>query len=203
MDCSAGAPAHWLLNVLVMKTGSLVLWAGLTVGLATFSAGCIPGGCDAAGNGYRAPVTFTPSSTEAFRTPATCGVMNPAFTPQDTFSLELTGDTSGPAPYTTITVAFVATAQQQQAVPLVVSQSSPATYIAESQDGTIRFSFQVGANTDEIDSTPVDAVIVTLNAMPTANGQPLAAEIQIEFEDGAQLDQTYSAAVQTELSPCQ
>jgi len=185
-----------------MKTGHWVLLAGLTAA-ASLSIGCIPiGGCDAANNGYRSPLSFTPSSTEAFRTPATCGVMNPPYTSQDTFSLELTGDTSGPAPYTTITVAFSATAVQSQAVPLVVSQSSPTTYIAESQDGSIRFSFQVGSNAAEIDSSALDAVIVTLTAMPTADGQLLGAELELDFDDGHELDQTYGGPVQTEYSAC-
>jgi hypothetical protein len=184
-----------LLNATVMKTGTILLLALGLAASASLSIGCI-GGCDAAGNGYRAPLQFTPSTTLAFRTPSTCGAVDPAFTPQDSFSLELTGEE------TTIEVDLAGNVITDQPVALVVNQTSASNVTAQSQDGSIHFSFQTGSQPSGIDATALDSVVVTASPLPNANGAPVAVEIQLTFDDGHVLDQTYSAGVQTTFVSC-
>jgi hypothetical protein len=168
-----------------MKTASLVL---LLAGVcSTASVGCIGFGCDAPNNGYRAPLNLAPASTLAFRTPATCGI-SPAYGPGDVFSLELSGDTN-------ITVDVGPSAPIGEQVPLVVA--SDAT--AGSQAGGIKFSMTSGAS---LDPTALDSVVVTVTSLPTADGQPLAAELRLVFDDGRELDQTFTANVQSTWVSC-
>jgi hypothetical protein len=94
---------------------------------------------------------------------------------------------------------------QGQSIPLVVSAAAGSTtsFTAQAQDGSVHFSFELGSSAAaSMDTTAVDAVIVTVTALPTADGQPLAAELHISFDDGRVLDQTYSAPVQTTYVQC-
>jgi hypothetical protein len=184
-----------------MKTLTLVALAVATASLASLTTGClIGGGCETADNSYRTPVTFDASTTLAFRTPSTCGVMNPAYTASDTFALELTGDRTVAVP-TTLTVDVTATVAVNQAVPLNVTATGNAA-TGTSDDGTIQFSFSAGSDAAALDATPLDSVMVTVTALPDADGQPLAAELHLTFQDGRALDQTYMAPVQSAFVQC-
>jgi len=185
-----------------MKTlGSWVALASVVVVNLSLIAGC---GCDSGNNSVRTPLAFTPSSVHALRTPAQCGSATAPYASDDTFTLSLTGDTTGAAPYTTIAVRLPASVALNQAEPLNVSQdSSGSTVTASSNDGSIQFTFTLGSNASEIDSTPLDSVIVTPTSIPTTDGAILGAELRLGFEDGRVLDQVYSSPVQSILVACQ
>ena len=183
-----------------MKTltsfAALAALAGINV---LFTTGC---GCDPGNNSQRAAIEFSPSSVQATRAPATCGVVDPAFSTSDTFTLALTGETDVAPPYTSITLRLTSVASVNQ-VPLTVSQgSSPNVTSAASNDGTIQFSFMTGSNAAELDANPLDSVIITVTSLPTADGQPLSAELHLTFEDGRVLDQVYSAPLESIVVPC-
>ena len=179
--------------------GSFVAFAS-AVSVSVSLAGC---GCDPGNNSVRAPIDFSPSSIHALRTPAQCGVTNPSYAPSDVFALNLTGETDVAPPYTTLAVKIDASVSQNEAVPLTVSQDpSTGAVTASSNDGTLQFSFSVGTNTSELDASPLDSVVVTITSLPTADGQPLGAELHLTFEDGRVLDQVYSAPVQTIFVSC-
>ncbi len=182
-----------------MRSLPLAGFLAFVVSATAFAAGC---GCDPGNNGYRAPLGFQPSSVEAFRTPARCGAANPDAAPGDVLSLELVGATDVAPPYTAMDLDVTRSAPQGQAVPLVVSQTSQGTVTAKSTDGSIQFTFTVGSNAGEIDSAALASVVVTLDTIPTADGEPLAAELHLRFDDGSVLDQSYSAPVHTPLFRC-
>lgn len=170
-----------------MKTASfLVLLVGASLS-ASLSVGCLGFGCDAPNNGYRAPLELKPASTLAFRTPAACGAIDPAFSPADSFSLELTGDTP-------IVVDVAPGVAVGQSVPLVVEGGK-----AHSQDGTIQFEIGGAA---ALDASPLDSVVVTIEALPAADGQLLSVELHLGFDDGSALDDAYAAPVQTTFVSC-
>lgn len=177
--------------------GTLALLACATASLTT---GCLLGlGCDGANNSYRTPVTFNPSTIQAFRTPSTCGVNDPAYTSTDTFSLELTGETSTPIP-STITVDFTPAAVTEP-VPLNVTATASGASGA-SNDGSVHFSYSIGSDAAELDANPLDAVVVTVVSLPGADGEPLSAELHLTFQDGRELDQVYTASVKSVFVPC-
>lgn len=169
-------------------------------------AACVEGlgGCEPATNGDRAAIVFTPSLVEATRTPATCSVTEPAFSSKDRFTLEVTGETSIAPPYSTLTMLLAAAAPSGEAVPLTVDAqgSAASTWTASSADRSVSFSLTVGSDPTEIDATGVSSVVVTVDAMPTADGQPVSAEVQVYFVDGRELDQTYSASLRTAVVLC-
>jgi hypothetical protein len=166
---------------------------------AFFAVGC---GCDPGNNSQRAPIDFEPSSVHALRTPATCG-NNPSFSSSDTFALDLTGETDVAPPYTTLSLDVPASVVVNQAIPLVVSQDSMGdTATASSNDGSVTFTFGVGSNALELDSAPLDSVVVTIVSLPAADGQSFSAELRLTFEDGRVLDQVYSAPLQSVIVTC-
>jgi hypothetical protein len=179
--------------------------AALVAGAASATA-CVGGlgGCDPATNGDRAAIVFTPSLVEATRTPATCSVTEPAFSSKDRFTLEVTGVTSIAPPHSTLTLLLTAAAPSGEALPLTVDAqgSAASTWTAGSADGSVNFSLTVGSDPTELDATGVSSVVVTVDAMPTADGQPLSAEVQVYFVDGRELDQTYSASLRTAVVLC-
>lgn len=163
-------------------------------------AGC---GCEAPGNSQRAPVAFTPSSVQASRSPSICGVQDPGFTPSDAFTLTLTGETDVAPPYTTLTLDFTAMVTLNEAVPLTVSQGAATNVTnATSNDGIVQFSYTSGSNASELDANPLASVVVTVTSLPSADTQPLSAELHLTFEDGRALDQVYSAPLQSILVSC-
>ncbi len=182
-----------------MKTlgslGSLILVACVT---ASFAVGC---GCDPGNNSVRAPVAFTPSSVDAVRTPATCNAVSGTFGASDTLSLQLLGETDIAPPYTLVKVDVSGAVASNQPIPLNVSATDSST-TASSNDGSIHFSLSTGSNPGELDANPVTSVIVTVTSLPTADGQPLGAELYVMFADGRVLDQVYNAPVQSVVAAC-
>ncbi len=180
--------------------GSLASLLALACVSTAFIAGC---GCDPGNNSQRAPVAFTPSTVQASRTPSLCGVNDPGFTPGDSFSLALTGETDVAPPYTSITLDFTAMVTLNEAVPLTVSAGSAANVTnAASNDGLVQFSFTTGSNASELDANPLASVVVTVTSLPSADTQPLSAELHLTFEDGRALDQVYSAPLQSTFVSC-
>lgn len=174
-----------------MKTLGAV---ALLVSASAFVAGC---GCDPGNNSVRAPVDFTPSSVAATRTPATCGVVNPTFSASDTFTLDLKSDAG-----TEVSLSVAANAEANIELPLLVGVVGESATKAASTDGAITFSFTGGSDATSIDGSPLDSVVVTLDALPTADGQSLGAELRLTFEDGRVLDQAYSAPLSTVSYAC-
>ncbi len=167
--------------------------------LASFSlslgTGCI-GGCDPVGSQQQAPIELHPSSVEAIRTPETCGAASPPFTDNDSFLLEVTGETNVPPPYNTLTLVVTRTVPLNQAFPLDVLAPG-ATQTAALDDPSITFTYSMGSTPAEIDESQPDAVVVTVTAMPTADGEPLSATLQLFFEDGSELDQSFTALLES------
>jgi hypothetical protein len=159
---------------------------GLALLASTFVAGC---GCDPGNNAQRAPVVFQPSSTDATR--SSCG----------TITLKLLGETDIAPPYTLIQVDVGASATVGQEIPLWVD--TPASNVsAQSSDGVVRFSYQTGSNAYELDANPLSSVVVTVDALPSADGTPVKIGLRMTFEDGRVLDDVYSAPVQSTQAPC-
>jgi hypothetical protein len=158
-----------------MVLGAMVLGASFVL------TGCL--GCDPGNNSQRAPVTFTPSSTDATHA---CS----------TYTLKLLGDTSAAPPYTLIEIDIADTVAVGQDVPLWVNDSASG---ARSSDNKIAFSLQAGSN---LDATPLASVIVTPDALPSADGELVKVELQLTFEDGRVLDQVYTAPVTIAQGQC-
>jgi hypothetical protein len=87
-------------------------------------------------------------------------------------------------------------------VPLSVSSAVSNVTTAKTSDGTIQFSLTTGSNPAELDASPLDAVVVTVASLPTADGQSLSAELYLTFEDGSVLDQVYAAPLTSVVVPC-
>lgn len=174
-----------------MKTLGLV---ALLVSSVGFVAGC---GCDPANNSDRAPVDFTPATVQATRTPSTCGVVDPAFAATDTFTLDLKSEAG-----TELSLTVTAAAAQSVAEPLFVGIADGNVTNAHSTDGSMSFAFTSGSDASSIDDAPLDSVVVTLDALPTADGQDLGAELRLTFEDGRVLDQVYTATLSTVSYAC-
>lgn len=154
-----------------MKTalvGMMVLGASFAL------TGCLFG-CDPGNNSQRAPIDFTPSSTDASHT---CS----------TFTMKLLGDTTT-LPSTLIEVDIADTVTVGQDVPLWMSDTGNT---AHSSDNKVAFSIQASSN---LDAASLTSVVVTPNALPTADGEPMAVELQLTFGDGRVLDQVYTAPV--------
>lgn len=180
-----------------MKTlGSLAAIAAVVIN-ASLTMGC---GCDPGNNSQRAPIDFTPSSSDAFRTPAACG--STSFAAGDVFTLELLGETDIAPPYTVLRVDLGSSVVVGQSVPLMVGEAAGNVTTAKSNDRSIRFSLTNGSNAAELDVNPLASVVVNVTSMPTADGQPLSAELQLTFEDGRVLDQSYSAPLKSVVVSC-
>jgi hypothetical protein len=84
-------------------------------------------------------------------------------------------------------------------VPLDVTSTGDG---AGSADGTIGFTLSLGSDPTSLDSSGLASVVVTVDAMPSADGQPLGATIQAYFLDGNELDQAFTARVATAIAVC-
>jgi hypothetical protein len=157
----------------MMKTvlGMMVLGASFVL------TGCF--GCDPGNNSNRVPVTFTPSSTAATRSCAS-------------YQMKLLGDTSAAPPYTLIEVDIAASAALGQELPLWVDNNATT---AHSSDNAVSFSIQAGSS---LDDSPLSAVVVTPDTLPTVDGDLMKIELQLTFEDGRVLDQVYTAPMTTQ-----
>ena len=168
---------------------------------AVFLVGC---GCAAAQSDP--PITFTPSSVAAVRTPAGCGVADPPYSASDVFTLTVVGDTSSGPPYNTLTLSMHNTSSSTTAIPLTVPMSSsttaPTVQTAESDDSDITFSFARGTETTEVNGGLLSSVLVTVVSVPAADGQSLSAALAVTFTDGSELQATYTAAVTTTQATC-
>ena len=69
---------------------------------------------------------------------------------------------------------------------------------AASPDGTVSFVYDANEAidvSDDLDTTPVEAALVTVEAMPTTPGDVLGVTLEIHYLDGRVLNQTFSAQV--------
>jgi hypothetical protein len=188
-----------MLDMMKLLASVLVLLGG-----GMLAACDAPLGCEGVTTGVRSNVEFAPSTVEATRTPASCGLTEPAFSSDDRFTLEVTGATDVAPPYTTLTLEFPATAAIGEEIPLSVETASAGSNVAtaSSIDGTVTFTLSLGSDGAEIDSDGLASVVVTVDAIPTADGKPLSAEVQLYFLDGRELDQTYSGSLRTAVVLC-
>ncbi len=197
-----------------MKThlARLAVLGGALELIATLATGCLPTASDeSASTGVSNSVEFTPSSVDATRTPASCGVTEPPFSSRDTFTLEVVGNTAA-TPSGTLTLQLAANVATSVPISLVVgvdaapadsSQAASAGLeVAASSDGKVQLSLTLGSDTDELDSSGLASVTVTVDSMPTSDGHPLSAEVQLEFDDGRDLDQTFTATVRSAVVLC-
>jgi hypothetical protein len=182
-------------------------WTHLSL-LAFFASvsGALLTGCPCSAETHFRTITFEPSSVTATRTPATCGSADPPFTAQDTFALTIVGSDDVAAPYNVLTLDLRGEVITDTQIPLTVPMSSSedpsGPQIAESTDSSVKFSFALGSDPDEVDDSGVASVVVTIVSMPTDDGQPLSAELDVTFVDGSTLDQTYTAILTTTEVTC-
>jgi hypothetical protein len=166
--------------------------------------------------GFGVPIDFVPSVVYATRFPNTCGVANPPFKNGDLFSLEVVGARTA-APYNALNLSFQSPAPAAGTsialAPLpfkaqgtgIDSQPPGMTtwYPAQgASGGGVNFTFLQGSDPNEIDPGAFDSVVVTLTQLPTSDGAPFAARLQIHFVDGKQLDASFSNALTTSVSGC-
>jgi hypothetical protein len=157
--------------------------------------------------GAASDVEFTATSIEASRTPASCGLTEPAFSSGDHFMLEVTGPTDTPPPIATLSVDLASDVDVGTSIPLAVASiigdaTTGGASVALSDDLKVRFALIVSPGSGQLDSSGVASVSVTVRALPTADEQPLSAEVAIQFVDGRELDQTYTATLRTAVMLC-
>ena len=159
-------------------------------------------------------IAFTPTAVDAGRFPVTCGVMNPPFKAGDLFSLDVIGSMTA-APYDALSITFTSPAVVGQPIPLAVQpflamgsgigqpNGSTTWYPAQrAQGGGVTFSYTQGSDPSEIDTGAFDSATVTIVAMPTQDGAPLGARLQLHFVDGRTLDERFSGSLFTEWGGC-
>ena len=149
--------------------GALASFALVASVSGSLLTGCVFG-CDPGNNSQRAPVDFTPATSDAVRS---C----------DTFSLELVGSDN------VMKIDIGNGAVLHDGVPLTVNGDT-----ASSSDGTIQFSL---SSASTLEGYPLSSATVTITSLPAIDGDALGAEVYLTFEDGRVLDQVYSAPVQT------
>ena len=106
------------------------------------------------------------------------------------------------APYDTLTLVLTEDVALDQAFPLVVNLGTPGVQAATLSDPSIHFTYALGSTAAELDDSPLDAVIVTVTAKPTVEGDPLSATLELFFQDGRVLAAPFSAPVHTTPRPC-
>ncbi|HEY2366777.1 MAG TPA: hypothetical protein VGH87_10335, partial [Polyangiaceae bacterium] len=131
----------------------------------------------------RAPVTFTPSSADAT---FSCS----------TITMKLLGDQTVAPPFTLVEIDLAASTAVGQDVPLWLDTNATT---AHSSDDKVAFSIQASSN---LDDSPLSSVVVTPDALPTADGELVKVELQLTFEDGRVLDQVYTAPVTIAQGQC-
>ncbi len=67
---------------------------------------------------------------------------------------------------------------------------------------SIIFGFSHAVDSTEIDFGAFDSVMVTLLAIPAADGDPMSLRLRVHFVDGRVLDETFSASATTTRSNC-
>jgi hypothetical protein len=191
-----------------MTFDARLAFGSLALVLVTFASGCSstiggnPANVDV-GCGIPAPATtITPTAdptTTASRLPATCG--SAAYQPGDTLSMDVEFPGSQGA---SLTMTFPAAVNTNQSIPLVVAAvNAQGLYAAQGAgaDSAISFLYAPGI-TSAIDSTALQAVMLDVSALPSADGDPLAVIVTLEFADGKQLTQDYSAPTTTPPQAC-
>lgn len=164
------------------------------------------------------PIDFVPSVVSATRYPSVCGVANPPFMNGDRFSLDIVGAATTGGPDNSLSLTFNIPAPpagapmelsvlpfMPQGISVTVPVSGPTTYYSfQRATGTDRLNFvyRQGTNPSEIDTGAFDAIIFILVQLPTKDGDPFAAGLQIHFVDGRELDHTCSSPLATEAGGC-
>ncbi len=156
-------------------------------------------------------VAFAASSVEATRLPSACGVTEPPFTEKDRYVLEVVGE-----PADTLTVKLAAEVVTGAPIALVavaacvgdggaVSDEDGAAVAAESAssaDGMVQLSLAAATDARPLDASGLRSATVTVQSMPRSDGEPLSVAVQVEFVDGSQLAETYSARLRTAVALC-
>jgi hypothetical protein len=151
-------------------------------------------------------VQFTPSSVEANRFADGCGGVDPSYSAADSFSLQAIGTTGAGSPYTSLVFeptpsVVVGTPYSMQVQAYSDTGTTPGQG-ATSGDGALTFSFSWGADTAEIDASPLSTVTLTVVAFPTQDGEPMTVHCVLGFTDGKTLDMTFSRDIVSDLSGC-
>ena len=163
-------------------------------------------------------IDFVPSAVYGTRIAALCGVANPPFMNGDLFSLDIVGTATTEGPENSLNLTFNSPAPPigapmtlsvlpfvPQAISVTVPASGPTTYYSFQRatgSDRLNFVYTQGTNPSEIDTGAFDALILTLVQLPTKDGDPFAARLQIHFVDGRELDDTYSSALTTIEGGC-
>jgi hypothetical protein len=163
--------------------------------------GCVGGGAASTSSAGHTAVELTVDSVVATRVPGACGVTEPPFSSKDDFVLEVTGDSKKPT-IGELTVKLAAEVATGTPIELALAGETAGVEAAASPDGTVQVSLTLEVGEREIGSSRVASVVVTVDSMPATDGQLLSAEVVIDFVDGDEVDQTYSAPLRTAVVIC-
>jgi hypothetical protein len=161
-----------------------------------------------------ADVSLIPSSVDVQRFAYICGVMNPPYTDQDIFSLDIAGKDTPTPPLGAIFLDCSRNVKVGEPIVLTVGayQMNPPSGPGEApsaqqsatlpSDSSLSVGFEWGSNPDEVDRHPLDAATVTVLAFPAKDGDPLTVRFQFHFTDNRKLDETFSGPLYTGFSGC-
>lgn len=173
--------------------------------LAAFALAVVGCGGSTAASSAAAPYVVNPGgdlslvrvTVDAQRLPSTCGVMNPPFTDQDRFSLDVLGENTA--------ISFTCSRNLTVGVPIVLTLAAQAPSAQQSASSPADSALQVtfdGGYESEVDPNPLDAATVTVLAFPAKDGDPLTVRFQFHFTDNRKLDETFSGPLYTGFSGC-
>jgi hypothetical protein len=161
------------------------------------------GSSAAESTGATAQDLFLASTVVATRTPAACGLTEPTFSSKDTFTLEVAGHANGP--YKGLTLEFPALVPVEEAIALSIEPPPSVSANVETADAfgsLVKLTLSTESNATAGGDARVVSAAVTVHALPTADGQPLDAEVQLSLMDGTAFDQTYAGTLRTALVLC-
>jgi hypothetical protein len=131
------------------------------------------------------------------RFPSMCGVMNPPFSDEDLFSLDVLGENTA--------ISFTCSRNVTVGVPIVLTVAALASTAQQSAsspaDSALHVTFE-GGYESEVDPNPLDAATVTVLAFPAMDGDPLTVRFQLHFTDNRKLDETFSGPLSTVFGGC-
>lgn len=158
--------------------------------------------------GPSSTIGFQVTTVDARREPsvfAGCGRNDAPFTDKDRFLLRVVGQSdSVDAPFKTVVAVFDGTVERGVPHALVVTPSqSHGQQNADSEADRIGLTlFGTDLRNDAPIPTPIRAATVTVLDVAQAEGAPLTARIQMEFESGATFDATISGTLVSASGAC-
>lgn len=151
-------------------------------------------------------IDFQPTTIIARRDPsvsAECGKNDAPFSDDDRFVLQVIGTSSSvDAQFDSVLVAFNRTVEREVPHSLVVGPAKPYGRQQAESDGMMLVLVGAEPDSEGPISTPIRGATVTVLEVAQAEGAPLTARIQMQFESGATFDATISGPLVSGEGPC-